>query len=103
MSNLFVKESYINRTRDACYGETDVYETAYANLGDLYRALAKEYGRCTCTVHIDRKDAAPLTVGWVFVQRVKYDDSDKTYLRETWVTVYAEKPAVSVKLKYAEV
>ena len=53
MSNLFVKESYIDRTRDACYGETDVYETAYANLGDLYRALAKEYGRCTGKVHVD--------------------------------------------------
>jgi len=29
-------------------------------------------------------------VGWIFEKRKKYDDSDETYLHETWVEIQEE-------------
>lgn len=97
---LHVQESYVNATEGHRYGETDVYETGHDVIGDLYRAMQQEYGRCIGKVHVDGLAG---TVGWVFVARVTYDDSTDTYLRETWVTVHDEKPTVTVEKHYHEI
>ena len=65
----------------------DTYMDEDATVGDIYRASAKEYGRCTSKVYIDTKSRGVIAVGWVFVKRTKYDDSNETYLAETWVTL----------------
>ena len=64
-----------------------------SSLGDLYRMLVKEYGRCTGHVYVDKYDGKTQKVGWVFVKREKYDDVDETFLCETWVTVYRAHPS----------
>lgn len=61
-------------------------------LGELYRSLAKVYGRCTSHVFIDGPDGKPQKVGWVFVKREPYDDVPETFLCETWVTVWKDPP-----------
>lgn len=59
-------------------------------VGDLYRLLRREYGRCKSKVYIDTPDGAA-HIGWYFESREEYEDAnrayfhgDKAYLRGTW-------------------
>jgi len=88
---LYVSETYINKTAGHMIGESDPYETWCKDRGDLYRAMQKEYGRCTGKCYVDRAGKS-VPIGWVFVGRDKYTDCNEFYLRETWVTVYKGKP-----------
>ena len=91
---LCIQESFVNVTEGSRFGDTDIYEVYENNIGDLYRSLIKEHGRCTGKMY---QDPDGKQVGWVFVKRDQYEDSSEFYLREAWVTVY-EKPAeVSTK------
>jgi hypothetical protein len=85
---MLISETFVNLDREVRYSEVPPYEPFTDDLGELYRSLRAEYGRCTGHVYIDRADAQPLAVGWVFVKRVPYDDCNKTYLREVWITCY---------------
>ena len=69
--------------------------------GEIYRNYRSEYGRCAGHVYMTTKERDGVPIGWVFVRRVKYDDSGKIFLRTAWVTLVREKPAVlsSVELK----
>jgi len=66
-----------------------------ATIGEIYRAMQKEYGRCTGKVYIDRReDSDPegtyprtIAIGWVFEKREKYEDCNKTFIHETWVSL----------------
>jgi hypothetical protein len=102
MSNLYAQETWINRTENYRSGDSDVYETGFADPGDLYREFQKEYGRCTGKVHVDAPDGKILDVGWVFQKRKKYTDVNETYLLETWVTLHTAPPKRSVTYNYAE-
>jgi hypothetical protein len=104
--SLWVKETYVNVDTGTCYGESDVYETAYTETGALYHSLQKEYGRCIGRANINAiegKDELESNkvwpvkygvqqVGWVFQGRAKYEDSHETYLREVWIHVYCKQP-----------
>lgn len=103
MANLYVKETFINKTGDYQYGESDIYETFTDNKGQLFRSLVKEYGRCTGKVHLERNDGQTLTIGWVFEKRAKYSDSKETYIQQTWITVFKRAPIKKVKYFYAEI
>lgn len=99
MSNLYIQEAFVNKTRGERYGETPVYETFTDDTGPLYRSLQSEYGRCTGRIYIDREGDEPQKVGWVFEKRVQYDDSHESYLREVWVTVH-EKPDTVIRERH---
>lgn len=90
--NLFINESYINKTQNYCYGESEFYETRYNNLSDLYKFLVKEFGRCTGKMFIDTKEGKTRQTGWVFIKKVKYEDCNEHYLQEVWVEVSKTKP-----------
>jgi hypothetical protein len=89
-------------------GESGVYETAYDTPGELYRALQgrsrrsweESMGRCTGKVYVDM-DGKARHVGWVFLRRRTYEDSPKTYLQETWVTVHDAPDTVTRTPHYA--
>ena len=100
MPNLFVEETWIDKTRDLCVSKSGVYETAYDTPGALYRALRAEYGRCIGHVYVDTKDGATRSIGWVFVKRAKYEDTDETYLQETWATLHDAQPDRTVTCHY---
>jgi len=77
-----------------CIGQQPPEETRFTTAGALYRDCVEEYGRPVSSVYVDTKSRGTLRVGWVFRQRVPYEDEPrKTFLRETWVTVYEENPA----------
>ncbi len=102
MTNVYYREDWIDRDQDARIGNSEIQEFS-GTTKELYRAMQKEYGRCAGYVYIDRKDEPAAKVGWVFLQRVPYDERESyghhltkknTYLRETWVTCYEGKPTV---------
>lgn len=85
---LAIIEQFIDRNQNCRYGDSDIQDNLFTDhIGELYRRLRDEYGRCTGRVYIDMKSGETHAIGWVFVKRVKYDDCNDTYLRETWVTV----------------
>ena len=99
MSNLYVQESYLAVGEDgepgSMLGDTEIQESFTDNVGELYRALQAEHGRCIGYMYVDSKEGKSRKVGWVFVKRTKYQDCDKTYLQETWVHVFTAPPTVT--------
>lgn len=93
---LLVSEEMVNVTKGYRYGGSEPYEPYTDDIGELFRAMRREYGACQSSVYVDSVDGgAPKRVGWVFVKRVKYDDAKsdwprekRTYLREVWVTLH---------------
>jgi hypothetical protein len=96
-----IAESAVNLTEKyRLYDDivTDIEDTIFdadspTLIGDIYRASLKEHGRCTGKVYVERwheNDGKPMHVGWTFQKRVKYDDSNDTFLMETWVTLLDE-------------
>ena len=68
----------------------DLYLGDEPSIGDIFRAMRNEYGRCTSKVYVDLHDGGVAQVGWTFEKREKYQDSEDTYLQETWITLYDE-------------
>ena len=70
-------------------GNSGWYEAFSNNEGELFKSMQKAYGRCTSKIYVDISVAfyPPRTVpiGWVFVKRERYEDSEETVLKETWV------------------
>jgi hypothetical protein len=100
MSNLYVQETFVNKTEGYQFGESDVYESGYDDKGKLYRALRRKYGRCVSRVYVDSSQGAK-SIGWVFVKRDKYDDTGDSYLREVWVTLHDAPPTKTIEYHYA--
>tara|TARA_R100000781_G_scaffold19445_1_gene14937 strand:+ start:766 stop:1068 length:303 start_codon:yes stop_codon:yes gene_type:complete len=91
---LCIQEIFINETEGCRFGESDIYETSYQNIGKLYRSLIKEHGKCTGKMYREPHDKQ---IGWVFLKKDKYENSKEFYLKSTWVMVYAKKPTISTK------
>ncbi len=90
-----IDEKYVNATKGHHIGESGLYEPFTDDIGDLFKALVREHGRCVSKVYVDR-DGKAIPVGWVFHKRRAYDDSPReTFLCETWVTLHAEAPTVT--------
>ena len=75
-------------------------EDGTPDMGAIYRASQQDFGRCTSSVYVEREGKPPLRIGWFFVSRERYDDTQQPYLRGAWVTVAEVKPAT---LRYLEV
>lgn len=101
--NLWVQETFVNATEGHQFGESDVYETWTGETGELYRDCVREYGRCIGRIGVDTAEGTTYPVGWVFLKRMQYEDSDQTYLREVWVTVHRNQPRVTVRHDYMAV
>lgn len=43
-------------------------------------------------VFIDSKKGKPIRIGWSKDSRDKYEDTGKTFTKETWVSLYEERP-----------
>ena len=93
-STLLVSEVFINKDKDAQFGESEPYEPYTDDIGRLFRDFQREYGRCESSVYVDSKDGPPKRIGWVFSKRMEYEDSGRYgrerefYTREVWVTLH---------------
>ena len=87
----------INRTEnyrlydDYVIDVDDLYLGDDPSIGEIYREMQREYGRCVSKMYKDlannEQGHAYVQIGWVFEKRVKYDDSKETFLQETWVSL----------------
>lgn len=88
---LYISETYVNATERYMIDEIPPYETRFDSIGDLYRSLQSEYGRCISSMYIDHTDRVKTQkIGYVFQSRVKYDDCKETYLREVWIAIFVK-------------
>lgn len=92
--NLWVDETWINTSENYFMGSSDAYETRHTDIGELFQAEQREYGRCVGKAWAEYEDGTSKQVGWVFQKRNRYDDSEETFLQETIVEVYTEKPHI---------
>jgi hypothetical protein len=84
---LLIEERFVNQDENCIFGSTEPYEPFTENVGQLFRSLRKDYGRCTGHVYQDTKDGT-IAIGWVFLGRDNYEGESRTYLREVWVTLF---------------
>lgn len=106
MSNIWIEESFVNRTKGYRIHDSEIHDSDEDNVGRLYKSLSREYGRCVSKVFVDRQGKTK-AVGWVFEKKMRYDDArgndpDDYYVREVWVTCYAG-PMEHVRPEYVEV
>lgn len=66
--------------------DSEVFESRFTTVEEMFKDCQKEYGRCAGKVYVGNKH--PKQIGWAFEKRVKYTDSDDTYLQRTWVTLH---------------
>ena len=84
---LVINETWVNKTENCSGGDSGYYETYTDDLGELFKSLQREYGRCVSKVYNDNcLDGTVWSNGWVFEKRRKYDDCNEYYLAETWIT-----------------
>ena len=93
---MLIEETFIDATdydatdQKSVFGKSEPHEPYTDHPGDLFRDLQREYGRCTGHVYQDTISRGTIAIGWVFLGRQRYDGSNKTYLREVWVTLFDE-------------
>lgn len=66
-------------------GESGPFEVFTDNIQQLFKSLQKENGRCTGYLYHEPPLGEARIAGWVFEKRVKYTDSNDTYLQSAWV------------------
>jgi len=86
---------YVDKDRMIGFGDEDRVVTGPSvidlTLGKLFKMLEREFGRCVSKTYVDRKDAPPTEIGWVFNARRRYEDKPKqTYLAEIWVSFFRD-------------
>ena len=85
---IHIKETYINKNEDCTFGDSEVYETFTDSVGELFKHLQQEFGRCVSSMYIDKKDGTTKKIGWVFEKKNHYTNSDEKYMQETWIELH---------------
>jgi len=90
MAKLWVTVDFVDVTRDMRYDSVGLEPTDFEEdeAGQLYRAMRREYGRCVSKVYMTTRTEEAVPIGWVFQKKEEYTDTNRKYLRETWVTVH---------------
>ena len=91
---LWIQEEFVNETKNQRFSNGPWIDTDCSEIGELFRRLSREYGRCISKIYVDKMSGPPMQVGWVFEKRMEYDDAhrirdkaDRTYIRHVWVNV----------------
>lgn len=100
MDNLLVQEeSYevMEGNKLAQIYDSGVFLSIFKSQSDVYRYGLKHFGKCIGRVYVG--DGHP--VGYAFEKRVKYVDSDNTYLQQTILTIHESQPVRRIEYHYA--
>ena len=100
--NIFIQEQFVDRTRECRTGDSEVYETFTSNIGELFRSLLKEHGRCLSRIYRDGPEDEAIPFGWVFQKTQSYDNSQETFLQEVWVTLHKALPTKTIEYHYLD-
>ena len=99
---IHIKETYIDRNINCIFGDSEVYETFTDSIGELFKHLQQEFGRCTSSMYIDKTDGTAKKIGWVFEKKNKYNDCNETYMQETWIELHKTKPKKTIEYDLLE-
>lgn len=94
---MLIKETWLNATENHIVGDSGEYETYTDNIGELFKFLQKEYGRCRSKIYIDKKDGSTVQIGWVFQKKMKYTDTGESYIGETWIECLEKKSETTIQ------
>lgn len=96
---MFVREEWteVSERGNIYLGDSAVYEAFTDDVGVLFTSLQKEYGRCTGKIYVDPDNKQ---VGWIFEKHKQYDDSNDTFLLQTWVTLHNGMPKRTITYDY---
>ena len=100
--NILISETWVDATGGYIIGDSGVYETMFGNIGELFKSLKKKYGKCISKMFIGDNENAK-HIGWVFSKKVKYEDCNKYFTQETWVSLHEKKPETIINNFYKEV
>ena len=105
---MLISETFVNLDKGYRFGESEPYEPYTDNVGELFREMRREYGRCTGSVYVDTTDGKVKRIGWVFQKRMEYEDyrrgdSERYYTREVWVTLHDAKDTVTRQAHFHEI
>lgn len=95
---LHIRVELVDEDRGYRFGDDTPYETMYEETGDLFKALMKEYGRCTSKMFVDKLDGSAKQVGWCFEKKAKYEDTNELFTQAAWVWVFTEMPVKTVTI-----
>lgn len=101
MSTLHAEVEYVDASRDVRLGSDGIQATDCQTPGELFRRCRRTLGRCTGGVFVDRADGGVQRIGWIFERRERYDDSERTFVRQAWVIVHTAHPTRTVTVHYA--
>lgn len=102
-TSVHIEQAGQENEKGAILGIGEPYQTAYAKVGDLYRACLKQHGRCLGYMMVD-VDNISHRVGWTFRRRPTVEEMyGHSYgrekqrvpphtLLETWVEVFRSPP-----------
>lgn len=99
---MLLHEHYQMQTEeDKIYsnGESGFYEPFTDDIKQLFKALQREYGRCTSKVYIDTPEGIK-PIGWVFEKKMQYTDCKDFYKSIVWITLHKEKPTKTIEYHY---
>lgn len=82
--------------------DSEVHETNYHSVAQVFKATQREYGKCVSKVYIDQPNQPAKHIGWCFEKKVKYTDSKEFYTQETWITLYSALPTRTITYHYLE-
>lgn len=91
-----IQISHINKDKGYIYSQYDEKLDRQDRRG-LFRRLSREFGRCVSKVYVG--EGTP--VGWVFEKKAQYDDTNETYIMETWVSITEERHVALDELEAA--
>jgi len=100
---IHIKETYINKNEDCTFGDSEVYETFTDSVGELFKHLQQEFGRCVSSMYIDKKDGTTKKIGWVFEKKNHYTNSDEKYMQETWIELHKSEPRKTIEYNLLEI
>lgn len=75
MANLYIEVFQVNSSNNYALDNPQFHESKYSDLGKLYRALVKEYGKCTGKLFNVGDNNKTQQIGWAFEKREYFDDT----------------------------
>ena len=100
---IHIKETYVDISENCISGESEVYETFTDSVGELFKHLQREFGRCISAIYIDRTDGSAKKVGWVFQKKRQYTDCNDRYMQETWIELHKSEPRKTIEYNLLEI
>jgi len=88
--NLFIKETWINRTENYCCGESGFFESRFTTVKEVFECYRKQ-GKIQ-RMYKEDSEGNSVQCGYLINYTAKYEDTKEPYKAETWIEVSSTEP-----------